>query len=116
MSSMRYISPEETSPGKGIGPEDNSHYPQNATKQQGFLVSAFGLALGFTLVILYLLLRIPYLPEKFIEFMPTFWGSIVYSIIVYFTGGIVVGCLLSILYNLLLHKRFELFGIEHSID
>jgi hypothetical protein len=116
MAGVNYISPDESAGGKGIGPEDNSRYPQIAAKQQGFLAIAFGLALGLTLIILYLLLRIPNLPDSIAGLLPTFWGNTIYTIGVYFIGGLIIGSVLSIIYNLLLHKRFDLFGLDHSID
>ena len=116
MDFVNYISPTGSTGGTGGGPEDNSRYPQIAVKQQGFLAIAFGLALGLTLIVLYLLLRIPRLPETFTLFMPTFWGNVFYSIITYFVGGVIIGSVLSIIYNLLLHKRFDMFGIEHTMD
>lgn len=116
MAGVNYIAPEESGGGRGGGPEDNSRYPQIATKEQGFLAIAFGLALGLTLIILYLLLQIPWLPESITKILPTFWGNILYTIGVYFIGGLVIGSVLSVIYNLLLHKRFDLFGLDHSID
>ena len=116
MSSMNYIAPDESSGKKGGGPEDNSRYPQAAAKQQGFLAIAFGLALGLTLVIVYLLLQIPSLPGSMTNLLPTFWGSAIYSILIYFISGVIIGSVLSMIYNLLLHKRLDLFGLDHSVD
>ena len=115
MGGINYISPE-SSGSKGVGPEDNARYPQIAAKEQGFLAIAFGLALGLTLIILYLLLRIPNLPDSIAGLLPTFWGNTIYTIGVYFIGGLIIGSVLSIIYNLLLHKRFDLFRLDHSID
>lgn len=116
MGVINYISPDESGGGKGVGPEDNTRYTQIAAKQQGFLAIAFGLALGLTMVIIYLLLQIPTLPLSMAGLLPTFWGSSIYSIVVYFVGGLIIGSVLSIIYNLLLTKRFDLFGIDHTMD
>lgn len=116
MAGVNYISPGAVAGGTGGGPEDNARYPQIAAKEQGFLAIAFGLALGLTLIVLFLLLRIPYLPDSLTGILPIFWGSILYSIGVYFISGLVIGSVLSVIYNLLLHKRFDLFGLDHSIN
>ena len=116
MGVINYISPDEFASGKGVGPEDNSLYSKFAAKQQGFVAIAFGFALGLTLIVLFLLLQIPYLPDAITGILPVFWGNILYSIGVYFISGLIIGSVLSVIYNLLLHKRLDLFGLDHSMD
>lgn len=110
MSDIKYIAQEEGGSGRGEGPEEDRIYPQTIAKQQGLVAFAFGLALGLTIVVLYLILRIPTLPASMAGLLPTFWGSVILTIVVYFVGGVIIGLLISIIYNLLINKRFNLFA------
>ena len=54
--------------------------------------------------------------DNLISASQLFWGNILYTIGVYFLGGLIIGSVLSVIYNLLLHKRFDLFGLDHCVD
>jgi hypothetical protein len=116
MQDIKYIAQEEGTGRTGGGPEADAGYPQTVAKQQGFLAIAFGLALGLTLIILYLILRIPTIPVSIAGILPTFWASVFLSIVLYFTSGLIIGTVIGVIYNLLLYKRFNLFGLDHTLD
>ena len=107
------ISPEPLS--SGGGPDDPTRGGQVFIRSQGFLMIAFGIALGLTLMLLFWILnRNPALIHDFgdlITFVSDFsniWKSFVY--------GLVGGIILSGIYNLLVVRRLNLLGLESALD
>ncbi|MDZ7288917.1 MAG: hypothetical protein ONB44_03985 [candidate division KSB1 bacterium] len=114
MASQLDIAPEGTTGGGGSGggPED-PRSPQIVLRSQGLLALAFGFALGITFMIFFGIFRLFGAPaEALKEFVahvnPNLWLSFLYG----FIGGTVVAAI----YNLLVVRRLNLFGLESSAD
>ncbi|MEE4310637.1 MAG: hypothetical protein V2J62_02100 [candidate division KSB1 bacterium] len=110
-----YISPVEGEGGGrgGGGPEEDRRFAVNAVQSRGLITVAFGLALGFSLLIFSFLLK---------------WGGITVAQNILedvgcrcfpcciFGIGFVFGILIAAIYNLLLFKHLNLFGTDLNMD
>jgi len=97
----------------GGGPDEDSRFPSRETQSQGFLALAFGFALGLTFMIFFGLFRlfgtpIPGLKDWIARVNPNLWLS--------FLIGFVGGTLISAIYNLLIFRRLNLFGLDRNMD
>ena len=107
---LSYIAPEGTGQGGG-GPEDEPRSRARTIQSNGFLVLAFGFALGLTLMLFFLLFRVFGAPftdlTNFVQKInPNLWLS--------FLAGFIGGTLVSAIYNLLLFRRLTLFGLDKN--
>lgn len=108
----------ESSGKSGGGPDDPTRLEQVTVRSQGFLMIAFGIALGLTLMILFGVFRqFPSLVTDFEDLHkwvttasinPNLWMS--------FVIGFVAGTLLSGIYNILVVRRLNLLGLESALD
>jgi hypothetical protein len=113
MPSQLEIAPEGQTGGGGTGgggPEDDHRSPQAFLRTQGLLALAFGFALALALVIFFWLIR---------AFPPTaevgnFFRQ--FNLWFIFLFGLIVGTIMSGVYNLLVVRRLNLFGLESSAD
>ena len=118
-----YIFPEDKSGRGGGGPEDDPRYPAKALRTNGFSVLAFAVALAITFTLFFGIVEVFLLPEiptpnnqiedGFIRFInavePHEWPS--YLLYGFFAGVAIAG-----VYNLLMVKRLNIFGLESSAD
>lgn len=115
---MPFINPDVGEGGgtSGGGPDDPTRGGRVFTRSQGFLMIAFGIALGLTFMIMFgVLHRFPSIIEKFsgmqefvTELQPNIWLS--------FVVGFVGGTILSGIYNILVVRRLNLLGLESALD
>lgn len=114
MRSFLNIAPEKTgSGGGGSDPDNDPRFPDRTLRSHGFIALAFGFALGLTLIILFGLIRLvdPTLPqdwENFINDNFNLWLG--------FLFGLVGGTLLAGIYNFLIFRRINLFGLDRNLD
>jgi hypothetical protein len=114
MRSFLNISPEEQSK-TGGGDDPNNPFPTPTLAQQGLLVLAFGFALGLTLIIFFMLFKfsgwtsLPKIVEDWVaNTHPNLWIS--------FLIGFIGGTLLAGIYNFLIFRRINLFGLDRNLD
>lgn len=92
--------------------EDNPRTPKIILRSHGFIALAFGLALGITFMVFYafVLRRAPGTSLSIWINNPALdiWISFAYG----FIGGIAI----ALIYNLLVIRRFNLFGLEGNVD
>lgn len=112
MESFMHISPEgeQTGGHHGPSPEDDPGSARAALRMQGFLTLAFGFALGLALVLLFWFLQ-TYPPSTAVK---TFVDQ--FNLWHVFLFGLIAGTLASGIYNLLVVRRLNLFGLESSVD
>jgi len=112
MPSQLDIAPEGTggAGSGGGGPEGGGGSRGFVQRTEGFLTLAFGFALGLALVVLFWLIN-KYGPDGAVkEFVAKI--NLVYA----FLYGFVAGTITSAIYNLLVVRRINLFGLESSAD
>ncbi len=112
--SLNHISPgKEGSSSGGGGPEPGDpRSARIALRSQGLLTLAFGFALGIALIALFLL--ITWLRPTVM--LPTFSSDTLLNLLFLFLFGFISGTLISGIYNLLVVRRLNLFGLESSLD
>lgn len=113
MNTIFDIQADEEAGKGGGGPDEDTRYPQRTLRSHGFLSIAFGFALGLTLVIFFALFRIydqpPFgLKDWVARAHPNLWFT--------FLGGFIGGTLVAAIYNLLIFKRINLFGLDRNMD
>ena len=110
---LNHIAPErQTGSSGGGGPEDDPLSPRLALRSQGVLTLAFGFALGIALVVLFRL--IAWLRPSVT--LPTFSNDTLLNLLFLFLFGFISGTLVSGIYNLLVVRRLNLFGLESRLD
>jgi hypothetical protein len=98
-----------TGSGSGGDPpgEDDPRLPRLGLGAQGLLALAFGFALGLTSLLFYFILR-----ERAADFIAdlqlTPWLSFIYAFI--------IGTVIAVIYNLLVLRRLNLFGLDYYAD
>jgi hypothetical protein len=112
---FQHINPAETSGRGGGGPEDDRRYPEIAARTHGFVVLAFGVALGLVFLFFFGWFKLipPQESNIFTTFVlniePEFWVS-------YFLYGFIAGVIIAIVYNVLVVNRISLFGTDINMD
>jgi hypothetical protein len=101
------------SAGEGGGPDDDFRFPARTLRSHGFLATAFGIALGLTLMIFFCIFshmdKPPFnLKDWITQVNPNLWFT--------FLFGFIGGTLLSAIYNGLLFRRLNLFGLDKTMD
>ena len=113
MSQSQYISSERSTP-PGGGPEDRSSKSVSSLGSQGLLALAFGFALGLTLIIVYFVFKLSFFPREINTLLPDLDAGNFMNLVYYFLMGFVPGTILAMIYNVLVLRRFNLFGLEQS--
>jgi len=114
MESRIFIAAEESTGGSGGGgPEDQPGFVRVALRSQGLLTLALGMAMGLAFMVFFGLVRELGAPTGAVadfvaEINPNLWLS--------FVAGFVGGTILAAVYNLLVVRRLNLFGLESSAD
>ena len=113
MRSSFYIAADEKGSQGGGGPDDDSQFPERTLRSHGFLALAFGFALGLTFMIFFGFFRVFGAPgsglNNFVsQVNPNLWLSFLY--------GFVGGTLISAIYNFLIFRRLNLFGLDRNMD
>lgn len=120
MRTIINISPDEepTSGGgapSGGGGEDVPRLLRGSIRTQGFLTLAFGFAMGAALILLSILitnLGISGPVTDVLTVAPPSPGNFAWVFLAGFVGGIVI----SLVYNMLVVNRLNLFGLESNAD
>jgi hypothetical protein len=112
MDQSQYVSPGEKATPPGGGPEDNGSRSVSSLGSQGLLALAFGFALGLTLVIVYFIFKLSFFPENINSLLPELARGNFLTAVYYFLFGLVPGTILAALYNVLVLRRLNLFGME----
>jgi len=113
MRSFLDISADEHGTGGGGGPEDDPRFPALTLRSHGLIALSFGFALGLTFMIFFGLFRLVGAPtdalNSFVAAVnPNLWLSFLYG----FIGGI----LIAAIYNGLIFRRLNLFGLDRNMD
>ncbi len=97
--------------GSGGGPhDDDPKVPRVVARSQGLLTLAFGVALGVALLVFYWLVkRLPLSQELENLVGQLAWWKV-------FLFGFIGGTLFSAVYNLLVVRRLNLFGLDNNAD
>lgn len=126
-----FISTEgEKASGKGgNGPEDDARNAVNALRSYGLIALYFGFATGFAFLLMYILIHAVEpsgpLAALFINRLNdagTAQGVALFSadyfrnLGIVFLMGLVMGSVIAMIYNLLVVRRINLFGLESSMD
>lgn len=101
--------------GSTSGPpcEDNPRTPKVILRSQGFIVLAFGLALGITFMIFYGILQVKGVPGTALGI---FVNDLRLDPWLSFAYGFIGGTAVAAIYNLLVVRRLNLFGVEGNVD
>lgn len=101
----------------GGGPDDGARTLESAGgRSQGYLAVAFGLALGLTLMVFFGIFRaFPGLISEF-RALQEFVAAVYPNLWLSFVFGFVGGTLISAIYNMLVVRRLNLFGLEYTHD
>jgi hypothetical protein len=101
--------------GSGGGTEDDPNFPRIALRSQGLLATAFGFAFGLTFMLFFAIFRVfgASNPQgtmaRFVaEINPNLWLSFLY--------GFISGTVIAVVYNILVMRRLNLFGLESNAD
>lgn len=112
---MQFISPDtDGGSGGGGGPDDPTRVSQFILRSQGFLVLAFGFAIGLCLMVFFGIFNRFGAPpiaglQAFVDKVnPNLWLTFLYG----FVGGTVI----SGIYNILVVRRLNLLGLESTQD
>lgn len=112
MRSFIDVTPDEMADRGGGGPDDDVRYHRLALRSHGFMALAFGFALGLTFMALFGLFRLFGAPLGLSGFVahtnPNLWLSFFY--------GFIAGTLISALYNFLMFRRLNLFGLGRGLN
>ncbi len=111
MNSIQYVSPGDGDAGStgGGGPEDDPRFPRQSFRASGLMAVAFGLAMGLTFMVFFLLFKWFGTPAPGFNFLfETYFPNIWKAFLIGFGGGTV----LSGIYNMLMIRRLNLFGLE----
>jgi len=102
----------------GGGPDDGARTLESAAgRSQGYLTVAFGFALGLTLMVFFGIFRAyPGLISEFRALRDFVGGEIDPNLWLSFLFGFVGGTLISGVYNMLVVRRLNLFGLEYTHD
>ena len=96
----------------GGGPDDDRREKGRNDAMISFVGLIFGIALGLTLAVFYLLITLDILSTSLIRGLSFSWIELGST----FLGGLIFGVLFSIIYNLLSTRRFNIFGSDTPFD
>jgi hypothetical protein len=113
MDSRLDISPGEGQSEGGGGPDYDGRFTARTLRRHGFLALAFGFALGLTFMIFFGLFQFVEAPTAGLR---SFAASGLYNLMLSFLYGFIGGTLLAAMYNLLMFKRLNLFGLDRNMD
>lgn len=102
------ITPDYAGPGGGGGPEDEPGSTRYVIRTQGLMPLAFGVALGLVFIVFFLLQGIISVPAILLSGIDSLWES--------FLVGFVPGIIIAAIYNMLVVRRLNLFGLESNAD
>jgi hypothetical protein len=111
MTSFIHIAPGDSGTGTGAGGGgEGPGAAQVLLRSQGLLTVAFGIGLGVACIALFFMLKYwaPTQLQSFVETNMT-WRSA-------FLSGLITGTVSSAIYNLLVVRRLNLFGIDARLD
>ena len=99
----------------GGGPDEDLRFRSIQIRSHGFVALAFGVALGLTLAILFVVIYAfePDVPKI------TEWahkGRPIFKFFLCFLYGIIAGTLISGIYNMLVFRKLNIFGLERNMD
>lgn len=110
-----FVMPEPSHSGGGGGPDDEQQYEGHLMRMQGFIALVFGMALGLTLMILFLIFRWNWIssPTAGVRiFVNGTWWNLLST----FTIGFISGTMFAAFHNLLIFRRTNLFGLDRRKD
>jgi hypothetical protein len=115
MRSFLNVQPDEGTGKGGGGPDEDTRFSSVQLRSHGFISIAFGIAFGLTLMIFFGLFALlkqnaPFgLYESWvIHTNPNLWYT--------FLIGLIAGILLSAIYNFLIFRRLNLFGLDRNVN
>ena len=115
MKSLLNISPgHRTPPPGGGGPEGEGQSGNGVVRSHGVLSLAFGFAVGVALLVLYLIIYLANLSTAVVNLLPG--PSLLMNLLICFVVGFVGGTIISVIYNLLIVRRLNLFGLDRGVD
>ncbi|MGH7491369.1 MAG: hypothetical protein ACREOO_03130 [bacterium] len=117
MPSRLGVTPEGAGTGGSGGPpphpEDDAQFRGVALRSQGLLTLAVGFAMGMAFMLFFWLIRTYGTPTGAVrDFVTQLNPNLGLSFLLGFLGG----TLLAAVYNLLVVRRVNLFGLESSVD
>ncbi len=127
---MRTISLLATKPksGGGGGTDEHPGFPGIELRSHGIVVIVFGFAFGLASFFAYYILSFtktaivdhvgiqPSLSTELITAIDQLLDASLATALLFFVGGLVFGTMLAGLYNVLIFRRLNLFGIDRTLD
>ncbi len=99
----------------GGGPDDPYRHQGVLMRMQGFIAIVFGMALGLTLVVFFLIFRWGWITAP-TTIVAAFVGGPFWNLLASFAFGFIAGTLFSAFYNLLVFRRINLFGLDRMMN
>ncbi len=107
---------EDVAGGAHGGTEDDPNFPRVVLRSQGLLATAFGFAFGLTFMLFFAFFRVfgakanpnGTMARFVAEINPDLWLSFLY--------GFIAGTAIAVVYNILVMRRLNLFGLESNMD
>jgi hypothetical protein len=96
--------------------EDDPRTPKIVLRSQGLLALAFGLALGVTFMLFCGLFSMAGAPDAPDGALASFIADLRLNLWLSFLYGFIGGLGIAVVYNLLVVRRLNLFGLEGSMD
>jgi len=109
------VAPEGMGGRGGGGGDEDPRFGSTQIRSHGFVALAFGVALGLTLAILFGVIYafqpdIPRITEWALE------GKPIFKLLLCFLYGMIAGTLISGIYNMLVFRKLNIFGLERNMD
>ena len=115
MKSLLDVSPGLGAPPPGGGgPEGEGQSGNDIVRSHGVLSLAFGFAAGVALLLIYLIIYLGSLSAAIVNLLPG--SSLAFNLLICFVTGFVCGTIISVIYNLLIIRRLNLFGLDRNVD
>jgi hypothetical protein len=113
MRSSLDIAPGELGSRDGGGPDDDGRFSSLALRSHGFIALSFGFALGLTCIIFFAIFRFLGAPTTgLVDFVSKTYPNLMLCFIYGFIGGTIIAGI----YNSLIFRRFNLFGLDRNMD
>jgi len=116
MQASYFVSPSDTCGKTGGCPEDDPRYPQSIIPSRGLSVIAFSFALALTFLLLFVFVETikgcaseNQLYDFVLSVKPKEWLS-------YLAYGGAAGVIIAGIYNMLVVKALNLFGLESGLE